>query len=73
MQNKSASNPYSKDVLIENIPVDDNAQSFETPLKTITVSLHQGSKFCWVIMMISPLILPEEKSQCRCTKCPDFI
>ena len=55
IQNKHVSNPYTKDILISNIFVDDNARSFETPRKIITVSLHQANIFIWVVTMISSL------------------
>ena len=57
-QNKSAPNPYSKDMLISNISVDNNVQLFETPRKTIPVSLHQETIFCLVFIIIGRLILP---------------
>ena len=58
-QNESASNPYSKYMLNSNIYVDDDAQSFQTSRKIITVSLHQGNIFLWVVTMCSPLELPK--------------
>ena len=42
IQDKSVFNPYSKDIFIPNVYVDDDAHPFETPRTTITVSLHQG-------------------------------
>ena len=58
IQKKSASNPYSKDMLISQFSVDDDAQLFETPGKLSTVPLHQGGIFCLVVMMLSRLRLP---------------
>ena len=59
IQNESASKPYSKYTLISNIYVDKDTQSFETPIKTIIVSTHQGPIFCWIMIKISRLRLPE--------------
>ena len=58
IQNESASNPYSKYMLISDISVDVDAQLLETPRKIITESMHQGTRFCWVVMMLSCLRLP---------------
>ena len=44
-------------MLISNISVDDNAQTFETPI-IITVSLLQGGIYFLVMMMLSSLRLP---------------
>ena len=46
-------------MFISNVSVDDNSQLFETPKKKNTLSLHQGTRFCWVMMMLSSLSLPE--------------
>ena len=37
---------HTKNTTITNISVDDDAQSFEAPENTITVSLHQVPRFC---------------------------
>ena len=48
-------------MLILNISVDDDAQIFETPRKTIIVSLHQVYRFCCVMTIPSHLKLPYKK------------
>ena len=58
IQNKNISKPYTKDMLISNICVYEDAQSLATPRKKCIVSLHQGPIFFWVMTMISHLKLP---------------
>ena len=59
IQIESASNTYSKDIVILNFTVNDDDQWFEIPRKTMTVSLHQGQIFCWDVVTLSRLRLPE--------------
>ena len=48
IRNESASNPYSKDMLISNVYIDEDSQLFETTRRRITVSLNQGGSFHWL-------------------------
>ena len=57
IQNRSASKPYSKYILISNISIDKDALLFEITKKIVLVSLHQGKIFCWGFMMLVHLRL----------------